>query len=184
MEKLTDDLIAKPKRAKGRPKTKFDTTKTYEWLDESEYKRALQDFKLWEQEYERVKVITGKEFETIEEFETDLRGKYPDLDALDITQLYLVAKLDKEAIRNAYRDLKTHSKVPVDKESYTVKIPAENALEYSYHLAIVQSVTELRKTNNQINMMAIPQIFNNKIVFDVRSGQLKVNAYCFAKDYK
>ena len=66
-----------------------DPEKTYEWLDESEYKRALQDFKLWEQEYERVKVITGTEFETIEEFETDLRGKYPDLDALDITQLYL-----------------------------------------------------------------------------------------------
>ena len=184
MEKLTDDLIAKPKRAKGRPKTKFDTTKTYEWLDESEYKRALQDFKLWEQEYERVKVITDTEFETIEEFEADLRSKYPDLDALDITQLYIVAKLDKEVIRKAYRDLKTHSKVPVDKETYTVKIPPENALEYSHHLAVVQSVTELRKTNNQINMMAIPQIFNNKIVFDIRSGQLRVNAYRFTEDYK
>ena len=179
-----EDLIAKPKRSKGKPRKNFDTTRQFEWLDESEYKRALQDFKLWEQEYERVKVITGTEFETIEDFETDLRGKYPDLDALDITQLYIVAKLDKEVIRKAYRDLKTHSKVPVDKETYTVKIPAENALEYSHHLAVVQSVTELRKTNNQINMMAIPQIFNNKIVFDVRSGQLKVNAYCFAKDYK
>ena len=184
MEKLTDDLIAKPKRAKGRPKTKFDTTKTYEWLDESEYKRALQDFKLWEAEYERVKVITGTEFETIVEFEADLRSKYPDLNALDITQLYIVAKLDKEVIRKAYRDLKTHSKVPVDKETYTVKIPAENAVEYSHHLAVVQSVTELRKTNNQINMMAIPQIFNNKIVFDIRSGQLRVNAYRFTEDYK
>jgi len=184
MEKLTDDLVAKPKRAKGRPKTKFDTTKTYEWFDTSEYKRALQDFKLWEHEYERVKVITDTEFETIEEFEKDLRAKYPDLDALDITQLYLVAKLDKEAIRKAYRDLKAHSKVPVDKENFTVKIPAENALEYSYHLAIVQSVTELRKTNNQINLMAIPQIFNNKIVFDIRSGQLRVNAYMFTEDYK
>ena len=77
-----------------------------------------------------------------------------------------------------------HSKVPVDKETHIVKVPAENALEYSHHLAIVQSVTELRKTNNQINMMAIPQIFNNKIVFDIRSGQLRVNAYLFAKDYK
>ena len=179
-----EDLIAKPKRSKGRPRKNFDVTKTYEWLDESEYKRALQDFKLWEQEYERVKVITGTEFETIEDFETDLRGKYPDLDALDITQLYIVAKLDKEVIRKAYRDLKTHSKVPVDKETYTVKIPAENALEYSHHLAVVQSVTELRKTNNQINMMAIPQIFNNKIVFDVRSGQLRVNPYRFTESYK
>ena len=184
MEKLTDDLIAKPKRAKGRPKTKFDTTKTYEWLDESEYKRALQDFKLWEQEYERVKVITDTEFETIEEFEADLRSKYPDLDALDVTQLYIVAKLDKEVIRKAYRDLKTHSKVPVDKETYTVKIPAENALEYSHHLAVVQSVTELRKTNNQINMMVLPQLTNNRIVFDVRSGSLRVNAYMFTEDYK
>ena len=77
-----------------------------------------------------------------------------------------------------------HSKVPVDKEAYTVKIPAENALEYSHHLAIVQSVTELRKTNNQINMMAIPQIFNNKIVFDIRKGALAVNAYKFCADYK
>lgn len=184
MEKLTDDLIAKPKRAKGRPKKIFNPEKTYEWFDESEYKRVLQDFKLWEDEYNRVKVITGTEFETIEEFEADLRTKYPDLEALDITQLYLVAKLDKQAIRNAYNELKRHSKVPVDKETFTVKVPAENALEYSHHLAIVQSVTELRKTNNQINMMAIPQIFNNKIVFDIRSGQLRVNAYLFAKDYK
>ena len=74
--------------------------------------------------------------------------------------------------------------MPVDKETYTVKIHAENALEYSHHLAVVQSVTELRKTNNQINMMAIPQIFNNKIVFDIRSGQLRVNAYRFTEDYK
>ena len=64
------------------------------------------------------KVITGTEFETIEEFETDLRSKYPDLEALEITQLYLVAKLDKKAIRKADRDLKTHSKVPVNKESF------------------------------------------------------------------
>ena len=184
MEKLTDDLIAKPKRAKGRPKTIFNPDKTYEWFDESEYKRALQDFKLWEEEYNRVKVITDTEFETIEEFEADLRSKYPDLEALDITQLYLVAKLDKEAIRSAYRELKRHSKVPVDKSVYTVKIPAENALEYSYHLAIVQSVTELRKTNNQINMMAIPQIFNSKIVFDIRKGALTVNPYKFCESYK
>ena len=50
-----EDLIAKPKRSKGRPRKNFDVTKTYEWLDESAYKRALQDFKLWEQEYERVR---------------------------------------------------------------------------------------------------------------------------------
>ena len=179
-----EDLIAKPKRSKGRPRKNFDTTRQFEWLDESEYKRALKDFKLWEQEYERVKVITGTEFETIEEFETDLRGKYPDLDALDITQLYLVAKLDKEAIRKAYRDLKTHSKVPVDKSSYTVKIPAENALEYSQYLAIVQAFTELRKSNNKINIMMLPQLTNNRIVFDVRSGSLRVNAYMFTEDYK
>ena len=84
-----EDLIAKPKRSKGRPRKNFDTTRQFEWFDESEYKRALQDFKLWEEEYNRVKVITGTEFETIEEFEADLRTKYPDLEALDITQLYL-----------------------------------------------------------------------------------------------
>ena len=179
-----EDLIAKPKRSKGRPRKNFDTTRQFEWLDESEYKRALQDFKLWEQEYERVKVITDTEFETIEEFEQDLRSKYPDSDALDITQLYLVAKLDKQAIRNAYRDLKMHSKVPVDKETYTVKIPAEKALESSQYLAIVQAFTELRKTNNKINIMMLPQLTNNRIVFDVRSGSLRVNAYLFTEDYK
>jgi len=183
MEKLTDDLIAKPKRAKGRPKKIFNPEKTYEWFDESEYKRALQDFKLWEEEYNRVKVITGTEFETIEEFEADLRTKYPDLEALEITQLYL-AKLDKQAIRSAYSELKRHSKVPVDKSVYTVKIPAENALEYSQYLAIVQAFTELRKTNNKINIMMLPQLTNNNIVFDVRSGALRVNAYKFTESYK
>lgn len=184
MEKLTDDLIAKPKRAKGRPKKIFNPEKTYEWFDESEYKRALQDFKLWEDEYNRVKVITGTEFETIEEFEADLRAKYPELEALDITQLYLVAKLDKQAIRNAYRELQRHSKVAVDKSVYTVKIPAERALEYSQYLAIVQAFTELRKTNNKINIMQLPQLTNNNIVFDVRSGALRVNAYRFTESYK
>ena len=101
-----EDLIAKPKRSKGRPRKNFDVTKTYEWLDDSEYKRALQDFKLWEQEYERVKVITGTEFETIEELETDLRSKYPDLEALEITHLYLVAKLDKRLLERLIETLK------------------------------------------------------------------------------
>ena len=179
-----EDLIAKPKRAKGRPRKKFDTTKTFEWLDESAYSRALQDFKIWNDEYERVKVITGTEFETIEEFEQDLRSKYPELEALEIGQLYIVAKLDKEAIRSAYNELKRHSKVPVDKATYTVKIPAENALEYSQYLAIVQAFTELRKDNNKINIMMLPQLTNNRIVFDVRTGALRVNAYMFTQDYK
>jgi len=77
-----------------------------------------------------------------------------------------------------------HSKVPVDKESYTVKIPAENALEYSQYLAIVQAFTELRKTNNKINIMMLPQLTNNNIVFDVRSSSLRVNAYKFSESYK
>ena len=77
-----------------------------------------------------------------------------------------------------------HSKVPVDKETYTVKIPAENALEYSQYLVIVQAFTELRKTNNKINIMMLPQLTNNRIVFDVRSGSLRVNAYMFTEDYK
>ena len=45
-----EDLIAKPKRSKGRPRKNFDTTRQFEWLDESEYKRALQYCKLWKQE--------------------------------------------------------------------------------------------------------------------------------------
>ena len=95
-----------------------------------------------------------------------------------------MAKLDKQAIRNAYRDLKVHSKVHVDKETYTVKIPGENALEYSQYLSIVQAFTELRKTNNKINIMMLPQVTNNRIVFDVRAGGLKVNTYMFSESYK
>ena len=76
------------------------------------------------------------------------------------------------------------SKVPIDKETYTVRIPAENALEYSQYLAIVQAFTELRKDNNKINIMLLPQITNSKIVFDIRTGALLVNAYSFTKDYK
>ena len=74
--------------------------------------------------------------------------------------------------------------MPVDKETYTVKIPAENALEYSQYLAIVQAFTELRKDNNKINIMMLPQLTNNRIVFDVRTGALRVNAYMFTQDYK
>ena len=184
MEELTDNLIAKPKRSKGRPKKNFNPDKTYTWLDESAYKRALQDFKIWEEQYELVKTITGKDFETIEDFEANLRSQYPELDALDISQLYLVAKLDKQAIRSAYSDLKRHSKVPTDKATYTVKIPSENALEYSHYLSIVQAFTELRKSNIKINIIMLPQITNNKIVFDIRTGQLRVNSYQFTENYK
>ena len=76
------------------------------------------------------------------------------------------------------------SKVPIDKETYTVKTPAENALECSQYLAIVQAFTELRKDNNKINIMLLPQITNSKIVFDIRTGALRVNAFSFTKDYK
>ena len=74
--------------------------------------------------------------------------------------------------------------MPVDKETYTVKIPAENALEYSQYLAIVQAFTELRKTNNKINILMLPQLTNHNIVFDIRSGQLTVNPYKFTQSYK
>jgi len=179
-----EDLIAKPKRAKGRPRKNFDTTKTFEWFDEADYQRALQDRKMWDEAFESVKILTDTEFENLQDFEADLRTKYPDLKALEIEQLYILAKLDRQAIKSVYRDLSGVSKVPIDKETYTVRIPSENALEYSQYLAIVQAFTELRKDNNKINIMMLPQITNSKIVFDIRTGALRVNAYRFTKDYK
>ena len=69
-------------------------------------------------------------------------------------------------------------------KNYTVTIPVERAEEYSKYLAIVNAFNELRKDNNTLNVMQIPQIVNNKIIFDVRRGCLAVNAYLFTKDYR
>ncbi len=184
MQNLTSDLVAKPKRSKGRPKKNFDPSKTYSWFDESEYQRALKDYKRWEDAFAECKNLTGSEFETLEEYENELRLRHPSLEKLDIKQLYILEGNQREDFELAFTTLKGVNKPTVNKETYTVKIPSKNALEYSQYLAIVQAFTELRKENNKINIMMLPQITNNNIVFDIRSGQLRVNAYKFTEDYR
>ena len=42
------ELETKTVRAKGRPKKYFDTSKVYEWVDESAFQSAKRDYKRWE----------------------------------------------------------------------------------------------------------------------------------------
>ena len=174
----------KEKRSVGRPKKYFDTKKVFTWVDESEWARAKQDYKKWEEAYEKCKKLTGTDFETLEEFEVKLRSNHPDLDKLDIRQLYILEGKDRQDFEKAFRDLKAINKPNTDKETYTVKIPVEKAEEYSRYLSITNNFNDLRKNDNTINVMVLPQITNNKIVFDVRLGSLRPNSYLFAQSYK
>ena len=79
-----DNLIAKPKAKKGRPLKNLNPNKAFEWFDETEYARAVQDHKVWEELFDEVKVVTKTEYETLVDFEKDLRAKYPELTKLDI----------------------------------------------------------------------------------------------------
>ena len=167
-------LETKTVRSKGRPKKYFDTSKVYEWVDEA----ALQSAK------RECKRLTKSEYESIEQYDEHLRTEFPDLNKLDIDQLYILKNLDRDEYQRAFRELKSVNKPSTDVKTYTVKIPVERAVEYSKYLAIVNAFNELRKDNNTLNVMQIPQIVNNKIVFDVRRGCLAVNAYLFHKDYR
>ena len=174
----------KEKRSVGRPKKYFDTKKIYTWVDEGEWARAKQDYKKWEEAYEKCKTLTGSDYETLDEFEVELRSNHPELDKLDIRQLYILEGKDRTDYEKAYHDLNSVSKPPIDKEHYTVKIPVEKAEEYSRWLSIANNFNDLRKNDNTINVMVLPQITNNKIVFDVRMGRLIPNAYMFTQSYK
>ena len=180
-----DNLIAKPKAKKGRPLKNLNPNKAFEWFDETEYARAVQDHKVWEELFDQVKVVTKTEYETLVDFEKDLRAKYPELTKLDIRQLYILAGLDREVITNVYRSLQAKSKPSLEKDVYTVKIPSEKANEYSQYLSIAQAFNNLREAgNNQLNTSLIPQITGNRIVLDSRSMKLIPNAYRFTQDYK
>ena len=180
-----DNLIAKPKAKKGRPLKNLNPNKAFEWFDETEYARAVQDHKVWEELFEEVKIITDTEHETLAEFEKDLRAKYPELAKLDIYQLYILAGLDRVAITDVFRRLQAKSKPSLDKDVYTVKIPSEKANEYSQYLSISQAFNNLREAgNNQLNTSLIPQITGNRIVLDSRSMKLVPNAYRFTQDFK
>jgi len=180
-----DNLIAKPKAKKGRPLKNLNPSKAFEWFDETEYARAKQDHKVWEEVYSEVKVVTKTDFETIDEFEANLRSKYPELEKLDIEQLYILAGIDRRKISNVYRELSSRNKPSIEKETYVVKIPSEKANEYSQYLSIAQAFNNLREAgNNQLNTSLIPQITGNRIVLDSRSMKLIPNAYRFTQDFK
>lgn len=180
-----DNLIAKPKAKKGRPLKNLNPNKAFEWFDETEYARAVQDHKVWEELFDKVKVVTKTEYETLVDFEKDLRSKYPELTKLDIRQLYILAGLDREVITDVYRSLQAKSKPSLEKDVYTVKIPSEKANEYSQYLSIAQAFNNLREAgNNQLNTSLIPQITGNRIVLDSRSMKLICNPYRFTQNYK
>jgi len=174
----------KEKKAVGRPRKWMDTKKIYTWLDESEWARAKQQYKVWEEAFEACKALTGSEYETLEEYEADLRSRHPELDKLDIRQLYILENKVRVDFEKAFRDLKAISKPDISKEKYEVKIPVERAEEYSRYLSIANNFNELRKTDNTINVMVLPQITNNKILFDVRTAKCQPNAYLFVQNYK
>ncbi|MGB1454415.1 MAG: hypothetical protein ACPG7A_03025 [Flavobacteriaceae bacterium] len=177
-------MEVKEKKSVGRPRKWMDTKKVYTWIDEGEWARAKQDFKKWEDAYEKCKVLTGSDYETLEEYEVELRSNHPDLDKLDIRQLYILEGKDRQEYERAFRELKSVNKPPIDKDHYTVTIPVERAEEYSRHLSIANNFNEIRKTDTTVNVMVLPQLTNNKVVFDVRTGALRVNAYMFTQDYK
>ena len=180
-----DNLIAKPKAKKGRPLKNLNPKKAFEWFDETEYARAVQDHKVWEELFEEVKIITDTEHESLADFEKDLRAKYPELAKLDIQQLYILAGLDRVVITDVFRRLQSKSKPSLDKDVYTIKIPSEKANEYSQYLSIAQAFNNLREAgNNQLNTSLIPQITGNRIVLDSRSMKLVPNAYRFTQDFK
>lgn len=174
----------KEKRSVGRPKKYFNTKKVYTWVDEGEWARAKQDFKKWEDAYEKCKVLTGSDYETLEDYEAELRSNHPDLDKLDIRQLYILEGKDRQEYERAFRELKSVNKPPIDKDHYTVTIPVERAEEYSRYLSIANNFNEIRKTDTTVNVMVLPQLTNNKVVFDVRMGRLIPNAYMFTQSYK
>ena len=177
-------MDVKDKKSVGRPKKYFDTKRVYEWVDENEWARAKQQHKVWKAAKQTCKTLTGSDYETLDEFDSNLRTKHPDLDKLDIQQLYILNGLDRNEYKKAFRELNAVSNPSIDKETYTVRIPVEKADEYARYLSIANNFNEIRKNDNTINVMVLPQITNNKIVFDVRQGRVVPNAYLFTQDAK
>ena len=89
------ELETKTVRGKGRPKKYFDTSKVYEWVDESAFQSAKRDYKKWEDAYNECKLLTKSDFESLEAYDENLRSEFPDLNKLDINQLYILKNLDR-----------------------------------------------------------------------------------------
>lgn len=179
------ELKAKPKVKRGRPKKYLNPEKAFEWFDESAYIQAEKDYQEREEAYLTCKAITGTEFEKFEDFENELRGKYPELAKLDIRQLYIMEGEDRIEIERAFLELNYKSKPSLDKDDYTVKVPAKHANEYSIYLAIAEAFNNIRaEGNTNINVAQLPNITGNRIVLDIRSMKLIPNAYQFTENYR
>ena len=179
------ELQAKPKVKRGRPKKYLNPEKAFEWFDESAYIQAEKDFQEWEELFEKCKTITGTEFEKFEDFENELRAKYPELEKLDIRQLYIMDNKDRVEIERAFLELSYKAKPSLDKDEYTVKVPAKHANEYSYYLAIAEAFNNIRAMGNtNINIAQLPNLTGNRIVLDVREMRLRPNAYHFTENYR
>jgi len=114
-----------------------------------------------------------------------LRGKYPELAKLDIRQLYIMEGEDRIEIERAFLELNYKSKPSLDKDDYTVKVPAKHANEYSIYLAIAEAFNNIRaEGNTNINVAQLPNITGNRIVLDIRSMKLIPNAYQFTENYR
>ena len=179
------ELKAKPKARRGRPTKNLNPEKAFVWLDESALDEAKKKHQEWEEAYLTCKAITGTDFETLKDFEKELRGKYPELSKLDIQQLYIMEGKNRVEIERAFSELDYISKPSLDPDTYTVKIPAENANEYSWYLSIAEAFNNIRaEGNTNINVAQLPNITGNRIVLDIRSMKLIPNAYQFTENYR
>lgn len=177
-----DQLLAKPKKQVGRPAKYLNPNKAYEWFDEFAHLEAIKQNEKWDKQYEETKIITGSKCKTLQEFNKTLREELPDLAKLEIEQLYIIKGYDKQTIENAFAELSAISKPPKDKDTYTIKIPAEKANEYSWYLSICDAFNQIRSAGyTQVNVALLPNICANKIVLNNRSMKLEPNHYLFTK---
>ncbi len=177
-----EQLLAKPKKQVGRPAKYLNPNKAYEWFDEFAYLEAVKQKQKWVEKYEETKTTTGTEYKTLQEFNKALRDELPDLAKLDIEQLYIIKGYDKPTIEEAFAELGRISCAGTDKDTYTIKIPAEKANEYSWYLSICDAFNQIRSAGyTQVNVALLPNICANKIVLNNRSMKLEPNHYLFTK---
>ena len=173
------ELQAKTKRKRGRPAKYLQPDKAFSWFDEKEYNYQVKCYKDWERAFESLKIITGAEFETLAEYEADLRSKYPDLEKLDIKQLYILENIDRPTIERAYAEFCAIGKPDLNKENYTINIPAERAGEYGLYLNICNAFNQLREDAKYLNIAVLPSTLGHRIVLNEAEMKLEVNAHHF-----
>lgn len=72
------ELKAKPKAPRGRKKKCLDPDKAFEWFDELAFDQAKKKHQEWEEAYLTCKAVTCTDSENLEDYESNLRGKYPE----------------------------------------------------------------------------------------------------------